>query len=186
MSQYQLLLSQKVTSLCPIIHLVLTQITTSPVPKKYIIMSHNSSWRDPKLSSPVPKITLFSHKNLSCHDHKSTSPVPKKWPCSVSYFILLWCNFVFSFPKSDMVLSYNLSHYDSTSTSFVPKSHLVCAIICHVLTQYQLLMSQKVTFLCSIIHLVMIWHHLLLPHLVRLYFIIVKIMFSSNYWFYIT
>jgi hypothetical protein len=35
------------------------------------------------------------------------------------------------------------------------KSHPVCPIICHVMTQYQLLLSQKVTFLCSIIHLVM-------------------------------
>jgi hypothetical protein len=37
MSQYQLILSQKVTLSRPIIHLVMTQISTSPVPKKQLL-----------------------------------------------------------------------------------------------------------------------------------------------------
>jgi hypothetical protein len=52
------------------------------------------------------------------------------------------------------------------------------------MTQYQLLLSQKITLFCSIIHLVMTLYQLLLPHLVKSYFIIVKIMFSSKYWCY--
>ncbi len=155
MSRYQLLLSGKVTLVCPIIHLIMTQISTSPVPKKHISMSHNLSQRDPKLTSPVPKNHLVQSQNLSCYDHKSTSPVPKKWPCSVPYFILLWRDIDFSSPKSHLILSHNLSCYDSISTSPVPKSHPVCPIIRHIMTQYQLLLSQKITFLCSIIHLVM-------------------------------
>ncbi len=127
-----------------------------------------------KSSCSVPNfVSLRWYVNFSC---------PTKWPCSVPYFILLWRNFIFSCPKSDLVLSHNPSHYDSISYSPVPKSHPVFPIIRHVMTQYQLLLSQKVTFLCSIIHLAMTWHYLLLPHLVRSYFIIVKITFSSNYW----
>jgi hypothetical protein len=41
------------------------------------------------------------------------------------------------------------------------------------MTQYQLLLTQKATLLCSIIHLVMTLYQLLLPHLVRSCFIIV-------------
>ncbi len=85
-------------------------------------------------------------------------------------------------PKSHLALSHNLSCYDSISTSPVPKSHLVCPIVRLIMTQYQLLLSQKVNLLCSVIHLVMTLYQLLLPHLVRSCFIIVKIMFSSNYW----
>ncbi len=73
MSQYQLLLSQKVTSLCPIISLVMTQISTSPVPKKHIVMFHNSSQRDSKSTSPVPKNHLVQSQNSSRYDHKSTT-----------------------------------------------------------------------------------------------------------------
>jgi hypothetical protein len=123
MSQYQLLLSQKVTSLCPIIHLFMTQISTSPVPKKHIIMSHNSARRDPKSTSPVPKNHLVQSQNLSCHDHKSTSPVP----------------------KSDLVLSHILSCYDVILSSPVPKMTWFCPIVCLITTQHQLLLSQKVT-----------------------------------------
>ena len=122
MSQYQLLLSQKVTLLCPIIHLVMTQIATSPVLKKHI-MSHNSSQRDPKSTSPVPKNHLGKSQNLSCHDHKSTSPVP----------------------TSDLVMSHVSSLYDLISFSPVPKVTLSCSIIHLVKTHYQLLLSQKVT-----------------------------------------
>ncbi len=123
MSQYQLLLSQKVTLLCPIIHLVMTQISTSPVPQKHIVMSHNLSRRDPKSTSPVPKNHLIQSQNLSCYNHKSTSPVP----------------------KSDLVLSHISSHYDIILTSSVPKVTLFCPIIHLGMTQYQLLLSQKVT-----------------------------------------
>jgi hypothetical protein len=123
MSQYQLLLSQKVTSLCPIIHLVMTQISTSPVPKKHIVMSHNLSQRDPKLTSPVPKSHIIMSQNSSCYDHESTSPVP----------------------KSDLVLSHISSRYDVISTSPVPKTTLFCPIIRLVMTQYHVLLSQKVT-----------------------------------------
>ncbi len=123
MSQYQLLLSQKVTFLCPIIHLVMTQISTSPVPKKHIVMFHNSSWRDPKLTSLVPQNHLIQSKNSSSYDHKSTSPVP----------------------KSDLILSHISSLYDSISTSSVPKVSLSCSIIRLVMTQYQLLLYQQVT-----------------------------------------
>ncbi len=123
MSQYQLLLSQKITLLCPIIHLVMTQISTSPVPKKHIIMSHNLSWRDPKLTSPVPKNQLIQSQNLSCYDHKSTSPVPKSY----------------------LLLSHITYCYDLISTSPVPKVTSFCPIICLVMTQCQLLLSQIVT-----------------------------------------
>jgi hypothetical protein len=92
------ILSQKVTLLCPIIHLVMTQISTSPVPKKHIVMSHNLSQRNPKLASPVPKNHLIQSQNSSRYDHKSTSPVP----------------------KSDLVLSHISSHYDVILTSPVP------------------------------------------------------------------
>jgi hypothetical protein len=122
LSQYQLLLSQKVTSLCPMIHLVMTQISTSPVPKKHIVMSHNSSRRDSKLTSPVPK-NLVQSQNLSCYDHKSTSPVP----------------------KSDLVLSHISSRCDVILTSPVPKVTLFCPIICLIMIQYHILLSQKVT-----------------------------------------
>jgi hypothetical protein len=128
MSRYQLLLSQKVTLLCPIVHLGMTQISTSPVPKKHIIMSHNSSQRDPKLTSPkltspVPKNHLVQSQNLSCYDHKSTSPVP----------------------KSDLVLFHISLCHDVILTSPVPKVTLFCPIIRLVMTQHQLLLSQKVT-----------------------------------------
>ncbi len=123
MSQYQLLLSPKVTSLCPIIHLVMTQISTSPVPKKHIIMSHNSSQRDSKLTSPVQKNHLVQSKNSSCYDHMSTSPVP----------------------KSDLVMSHISSCYDVILISPVPTVTLLCPIICLVMIQYHILLSQKVT-----------------------------------------
>ncbi len=123
MSKYQLLLSQKVTSLCLIIRLVMTQISTSPVPKKHIVMSNNLSQRDLKSTCPVPKNHLVQSQNSSCYDHKSTSPVP----------------------KNDLVLSHILSHYDVISTSPVPKTTLFCSIICLVMTQYHILLSQKVT-----------------------------------------
>ncbi len=123
MSKYQLLLSQKVTSLCLIICLVMTQISTSPVPKKHINMSNNLSQRDPKLTSHVPKNHLVQSQNSSSYDHKSTSPVP----------------------KSDLFLSYISSHYDVISTSSVPKTTWFCPIICLVMTQYHILLSQKVT-----------------------------------------
>ncbi len=121
MSQCQLLLSQKITLLCPTIHLIMTQISTSLVPPKHIVLSHNSSWRDQKSTSPVQqKITLFSPK--SGHDHKSTSPVPKK----------------------DLVLSHISSLYDLESTPPVPEVTLSCSIIGLVMTQYHILLSQKV------------------------------------------
>ena len=119
----QLLLSQKVILFCPIIHLVMIQISTSPVPKKHIVMSHNSSQRNPKSTSPVPKNHLVQSQNLSCHDYKSTSPVP----------------------KSDLVLSHILSCYDVTLSSPVPKVTSFCPIICLVITQHPLLLSPKVT-----------------------------------------
>ncbi len=96
----------------PIIHLVMTQISTSLVPKKHIVMSHNLSGRDQKLTSPVQQKHLVQSQNSSCYDHKSTSPVP----------------------KCDVLLSHNSSCYDPISTSPVPKSQLVCPIICLVMT----------------------------------------------------
>ncbi len=123
MSQYQLQLSPKVTSLCPIIHLVMIQISTSPVTKKHIVMSHNLSRRDPKSISPVPKNHLIQSQNSSRYDHKSTSPVP----------------------KSDLVLSHISSGYDIISTSPVPQTTSFCPIIHLVMTQYHILLSQKVT-----------------------------------------
>jgi hypothetical protein len=103
--------------------IVMTQISTSPVPQKHIVMSHNSPWRDPKSTSPVPKHHLVQSQNSSGYDHKSTSPVP----------------------KSDLALSHISSLYDSISTSPVPKDTSSCSIICLVMTQYQLLLSPKVT-----------------------------------------
>ena len=141
MSQYQLLLSKKVTSFCPVFHLVMTQISTSPVPKKHIVMSHNSSQRNPKLTSPVPKKPRSVPKFVSLWPYNFSCP--KKWTCSVPYFILLWPNIDFSCPKCHLVLSHNLSCYDSLSTYPVLKSHPVFPIICLIMTQYQLLLSQK-------------------------------------------
>ncbi len=127
MSQYQLLLSQKDTSLCPIILLVMTQISNSPVPKKHIVMSHNSSQRDPKLTSLIQKNHLVQSQNLSCHDHESTSPVP----------------------KSDLGMFHISPLYDLMSFPPVPKVTLSCSIIHLVETHYQLLLSQKVTLFSS-------------------------------------
>ena len=124
MSQYQLLLSQKVTSLCPIIHLVMTQISTSPVPKKNTLLCpiiHLKETKNQLLLSQ--KNHLVQSQNLSRYDHKSISPVP----------------------KSDIVLSHISSHYDVISTSPVPKVTLFCLIICLVMAQYHILLSQKVT-----------------------------------------
>ncbi len=157
--KYQLLLSQKNKLLCPIIYLKETQ--------NRLLLSQKSPCSVPKF------VLLWPWVNFSC---------PKNWPRSVPYFISLWHNINFSCSKSHLVLSHNSSRYDSISYSLVPKSHPVCPIICHVMTQYQLLLSQKITFLCSIIHLVMTWYQFLLSNLVRSCFIIVKIMFSPNYW----
>ncbi len=124
MSPYQLLLSQKVTSLCPIFHLVMTQISTPPVPKKHTMLCpiiHLKGTQNWILLSQ--KITLFSPKNPSRHEHKSTSPVP----------------------KSDLVLSHISSCYDVISISPVPKVTLFCPIIRLIMTQHQLLLSQKVS-----------------------------------------
>ncbi len=123
MSQYQHLLSQKITLLCPIIHLITTQILISPVPKKHIILSHNSSWRDQKSTSPIPKNHLVQSRNSSCYDNKSTSPVP----------------------NNDLVLSHISPLYDLVSSSPVPKVTFSCSIIQLVMTQYHILLSQKVT-----------------------------------------
>ncbi len=157
--KYQILLSQKNTLLCPIIFLEETQ--------NQLLLSQ-------KITSFSPKIRLVMTISKLLLSQKVTLFCP--------IFILLWCNINSSCPKSHLVLSHNSSCYDSISYSPVPKSHPVCPIICHVMAQYQLLLSQKVTFLCSIIHLVMTWYQLLPSDLVRSCFIIVKIMFSSNYW----
>ncbi len=50
---------------------------------------------------------------------------PQKIPCFVLQFILLWPNINFSFLKSHIIMSHNLSHYDSKLISPVPKRHLV-------------------------------------------------------------
>ncbi len=123
MSQYQLLLSQKVTSLCPIIHLVMTQISTSPVPKNTLLcpIIHLEETQNGLLLSQ--KNHLVQSKNLSRYDHKST----------------------FSVPNSDLVLSHISSCYDVISTSPVTKVTLFCPIIRLVMTQYHILLSQKVT-----------------------------------------
>ncbi len=123
MSQYQLLLSQKVTSLCPIISLIMIQNRLSPLPKKHLIQSPNSSRYDLILNSPVPKNHPVQSQNSSCYDYKSTSPVL----------------------KSHLIMSNISSCYDSVLTSSVPKVTSFCPIICLVMTQYQLLLSQKVT-----------------------------------------
>ncbi len=157
--KYQLLLSQKNTLSCPIIYLKEIQ--------NWLLLS-------PKNTLFSPEICLVMTMSQLLLSQKVTLFCP--------IFHLLWHNINFSCPKSHLILSHNLSCYDAISYSPVPKSHPVCPIIRHVMTQYQLLLSQKVTFLCSIIHLVMTWYQLLLSNLVRSYFIIVKIMISSNYW----
>jgi hypothetical protein len=121
MSQYQLLLPQKITLLCPIIHLVMTQISTSPVPKNHFVKTHNSSQRDSKSTSPVPKNHLVQSQNLSCFDHKSTSPVP----------------------KSDLVLSHISTCHDVILTYPVLKVTLFYPVIRLHITQYHILLSQK-------------------------------------------
>ena len=153
-------------------------ISTSLVPKSHIVMSHNSSRYDPNIIFSCPQnntllcsiILLKETQNQLLLSQKITSFSPKI--CLVMtisqlllsrkvtsfcpiFHLVMTCNIDFSCPKSHLVLSHNLSHYDLISYSPVPKSHPVCPIICHVLTQYQLLLSQKVTFPCSIIHLVM-------------------------------
>jgi hypothetical protein len=92
-------------------------------PKKHIIMSHNLSWRDLKSTSPVPKNQLVQSQNLPSYDHKSTSPVP----------------------KSHLVLSHISSCYDPILTSPVPKVASFSPIICLVMTQYHILLSQNIT-----------------------------------------
>jgi hypothetical protein len=92
-------------------------------PKKTHCYVPNSSQRDPKSTSPVPKHHLVQSQNSSCHDHKSTSPVP----------------------KSDLILSHILSCYDLILSSPVPKVTWFCLIIRLIMTQHQLLLSQKVT-----------------------------------------
>ncbi len=161
----------------------MTQISLSPVPKKHIVMSHNSSWRDSKSTSPVPKkITSISPKICLVMTISQLLLSQKVTLFCPIFHLAMTCNIDFSCPKSHLVLSHNLSCYDLISYSPVPKSHPVCPIIRHVMTQYQLLLSQKVTFLCSIIHFVTTWYQLLLSDQVRSCFIIVKIMCSSNYW----
>jgi hypothetical protein len=152
-------------------------ISTSPVPKSHIVMSHNSSCYDPNINLSCPKKHMVMSHNSSQIDSKLTYPVPKITSFSPKiclvmtisqlllsqkvtsfcpiFHLVVTCNIDFSCPKSHLVLSHNSSCYDFISYSPVPKSHPVCLIICHVMTQYQLLLSQKVTFLCSIIHLVM-------------------------------
>jgi hypothetical protein len=120
-------------------------ISTSSVPKSHIVMSHKSSCYDPninfschqkthcyvplfiskrlKINFSCPKNHLVQSQNLSCYDHKSTSPVP----------------------NSDLVLSHISFCYDVIPTSPVPKVTSCCPIVCLVMTQYQLLLSQNVT-----------------------------------------
>ncbi len=157
----------------------MTQISTSPVPKKHIVMSHihleetqNRLLLSQKITSFSPKICLV----MTISQHLLSQIVTSFCPI---FHLVMICNIDFSCLKSHLVLSYNLSYYDLISYSPVPKSHPVCPIIHHVMIQYQLLLSP---FFCSIIHLVMTWYQLLLSYLVRSCFIIFKIMFSSNYW----
>jgi hypothetical protein len=120
-SHYQLLQSPKVTSLCPIIHLVMTQISTSPVPKKHIVMSHNSSWRDPKLTFPSQHITLVRTK-ICLVMTISQLLLSKKVTLFCPIFHLVMTQY-------QLILSQKVT--------------LFCPIIFLVMTQYQLLLSQK-------------------------------------------
>ncbi len=122
MSQYQLLLSQKISFLCPIIHLIMTQISNSPILKNTLFFPIIHLEETKNLLLLSQKITLFSPKNLSGHDHKSTSPVP----------------------RSDLVLSHISPLYDLVSTPPVPKVTLSSSIIQLVMTQYHNLLYQKV------------------------------------------
>jgi hypothetical protein len=74
------------------------------------------------LNSPVPKKRPVQSQNLSRYDHKSTSPVL----------------------NSQLVLSHILSHYDPILISPIPKVTSFCPMICLIMTQYQLLLSQIV------------------------------------------
>ncbi len=56
---------------------------------------------------------------------------------------MLWPNINFSCPKGHLVFSHNSSCYDSISNSPVPKSHLVCAIICLIMTRYHFSCHKK-------------------------------------------
>ncbi len=143
MTQYQLLLSLKVTSLCPIIHLIMIKNCLLLSQKKHLIQSPNLSWYDLISSSPVPKHHLVKSKKMYFYDHKSTSPAPK------SQLVLSHISSCYGpmstspVPKSHCVLSYNLSCYAFISTSHIPISHLVCPILHLLITLYQLLLSPK-------------------------------------------
>ncbi len=119
-SKYQLLLSQKVTSLCPIISLTMIQ--------NQLLLSQKNILFSPQICLNIyqillfQKIILFSPK-ICLIMTMSTSPVP----------------------KSHLVMSNISSCYDSILTSPVSKVTSFCPIIRLVMTQYQLLLSQKVT-----------------------------------------
>ena len=136
-------------------------ISSSIIPISDLVLSHNSSRDVPTSTSPVPKSHIILSHISSCYDPNINFFCPK---------------------KTRIVMSHNSSWRDPKSTSPVPKINLFSPKICLVMTISQLLLSQKVILFCPIFHLLMTLYQLLLPHLVRSYFIIVKVMFSSNYW----
>ncbi len=122
-------------------------ISTSPVPKSHIIMSHNSSDYNKKLPSPVPKKHLIQSPNLSWYDLISNCPVPKHHLVKSKKCIFMTISQLLLFPKVNL---------------FCPIFHLVMA-------QCQLLLSQKVTTFCPIICLVMTLYQLLISQKVTLF-----------------
>ncbi len=129
-------------------------ISTSSVPKSHIDMSHISSCYDQNINFSCPKKTscpiiyLKETQNRLLLSQKIILFSPKfrlvmtisqlllsqKVTFSVPYVILLWRNIGFSCPKSHLVLSHDLSFYDSISYSSVSKSHPVSPMIRHIMT----------------------------------------------------
>ncbi len=116
---------------------VSTWVSSSEVQNEMIITGHQIS------SCHVPVVRSFfilwkmllSSLNLP-YDH-----LPK------------YTNIIFHYPESVLVLSHNSSRDVPISTSPVPKSHIVMSHKSSLWPKYQLLLSQKNTLLCPIIHL---------------------------------
>ncbi len=122
-----------------------------------------ASWLLSLPSSEVQNKMIFMwHQILSCHVLVGRSFFIL-WKMLLSsqnlpYDHLLICsNITFQYPKkSDLVVSYNSSYYDPYQILLSPKVTSSCPIIRIIMTQNQLLLSQKNTSFSPKIHLDMI------------------------------
>jgi hypothetical protein len=109
-------------------------ISSCIIPKKDLVLSHNSSHDVPISTSPVPKSHITRSHNSSCYDPNIISSCCKKNKslCPIIHL---------KETQNRLLLSQKI-------TSFSPK-------IRPVMTISQLLLSQKVTSVCPIFHLFM-------------------------------